>query len=345
MRRFLMWPAVPALLVVVFGCGRGKDQSHAGPAESTQIPEMSAYELGRPIQSGNLAVVPVIYKNPMPEKGEDYATLAEAMKHDWIEIMEMPGGEVGILRVRNTGPKPLLLLGGELLVGGKQDRVVAKDVVIQPKETADVAVNCVEHGRWTGTSNKFDSGGTMVPLSVRDEAMYGNQQRVWDRVGQFNEQAKAAAGVTTIRGGLANEDLQRKVGSGLDAIVSGLGSNQNVVGVIIAVNGRPQTLELFGSASLFESARDSILKGALAEVALSDNGNAQAPSMSDCTAFFSDCMNAQRRRRETDGNMNTFSADAANIRGAEIAGKDYEAKPAAKAGGLVHGTYSRSADR
>jgi hypothetical protein len=144
---------------------------------------------------------------------------------------------------------------------------------------------------------------------------------------------------------LANRDLQRKVESGLDSLTAGLSGKGNVVGVIIAVNGRPQTLEIFGSASLFESARDSILKGALAEVALDDDVKAGAPSMSDCVAFFSDCMNAQRRRRETDGNTNTFSADAPNIRGAEIGGMDYEAKPAAKAEGLVHGTYSRSGDR
>src|SRR5687767_14263760 len=89
--------------------------------ELTPIPELSAYQLGEPIQVDNLTIVPVICPGS-PDSKQEYATLAEAKKHGWVEIIEKPGSqEVSWLLVRNTGPKPLLLLGGELLLGGKQD--------------------------------------------------------------------------------------------------------------------------------------------------------------------------------------------------------------------------------
>jgi hypothetical protein len=43
--------------------------------------------------------------------------------------------------------------------------------------------------------------------------------------------------------------------------------------------------------------------------------------------------------------VNTFSASSPSLQGAEIATPDYEARPAKRQAGLVHGTYSRNAGR
>jgi hypothetical protein len=329
------------LLAVAVGCSKGEQKPVKETAELTPVPAMSAYALAEPIQTRNLSVVPVIYRNPV-DKLEDYATLAEATKHGWIEIIEMPDGQVDTLRVRNTGPKPLLLLGGELLIGGKQDRVVCKDVIIPPGKTMEVAVNCVEHGRWQGSSNKFESAQMMVPFSVRKQAFYGSQEGVWDKVKEVNAKAGAAAGETTIQAGLAGKEVQARFDTDLEQIVSALRKSNNVVGMIIAIDGVPQTIELFGTPSLFAATQESLLKGALSEAALNGSGTNRVPSMADCTAFFSDCLNGKRLLKGRGVGVNTFSASSPDIDGAEIATTDYEAKPAQKQAGLVHGTYSRN---
>ena len=41
-----------------------------------------------------------------------------------------------------------LVLAGEVVIGGKQDRVLTEDIVLAASETQQVAVNCVEQGRW-----------------------------------------------------------------------------------------------------------------------------------------------------------------------------------------------------
>src|SRR5260370_21576335 len=62
----------------------------------------------------------------------------------------------------NRSKCPLLLLAGELVSGGKQDRVIGKDRIIPagaPPLPLDVF--CVEHGRWTG-SPQFAAAKTIV---------------------------------------------------------------------------------------------------------------------------------------------------------------------------------------
>ena len=39
-------------------------------------------------------------------------------------------------------------MAGEVVKGGKQDRVIAQDVVLAPGETIDLNAFCVEKNRW-----------------------------------------------------------------------------------------------------------------------------------------------------------------------------------------------------
>ena len=66
------------------------------------------------------------------------------------------GAEVNRLVLINKSRRPLLLLAGEIVTGGKQDRVVGKDRIVPPQsEPVDFSVFCVEPGRWVVTTNRF----------------------------------------------------------------------------------------------------------------------------------------------------------------------------------------------
>src|SRR5436190_3568417 len=115
------------------------------PASS--LPESAPkLTLGRPIQAGPLAVIPIRGKAMISH--EKYITLSDAVKKGLVEIVEVPGDEqVNRLEVRNKAELPLMLFAGELLIGGKQDRIVGKDSIIPPHESDKVPVFCVEYGR------------------------------------------------------------------------------------------------------------------------------------------------------------------------------------------------------
>ena len=58
------------------------------------------------------------------------------------------GGEVNTLMVINTSDKPLYLMPGEVIYGGKQNRTIGEELVIQPSDKpTPIDAYCVEQGR------------------------------------------------------------------------------------------------------------------------------------------------------------------------------------------------------
>jgi hypothetical protein len=109
---------------------------------------------------------------------------------------------VNTLVLVNNSSQPLLLLAGEIVTGGKQDRVIAKDRIVPAGgDPIDLSVFCIEHGRWTESSEKFgataktSTGSFMLQPTVRQEAMVAkDQQEVWNSVnGAISTMAMAAA--------------------------------------------------------------------------------------------------------------------------------------------------------
>ncbi len=99
-----------------------------------------------------------------------YLSLQEALDQKKIVITELIGqedqrstpsatqedraldeAEVNRLFVENISSDTIIILGGEVVRGGKQDRMIAQDFMVLPHSgKVDIAVYCVEHGRWTG---------------------------------------------------------------------------------------------------------------------------------------------------------------------------------------------------
>ena len=94
------------------------------------------------------------------------------------------GSQVNQLVLINRGKRPLLLLAGEVVSGGKQDRIIGKDRIV-PIGAAPLPLDvfCVEHGRWTGDSMSFSAAETMVhPTRARASRSEQDQTQVWAAV-------------------------------------------------------------------------------------------------------------------------------------------------------------------
>ena len=113
------------------------------------------------------------------------------------------GAAVNQLVLINRSKRPLLLLAGEIVTGGKQDRVIGKDRIVPPEsDPVDLSVFCVEPGRWVASSEHFGTSGAtygdaaggsihgavvpgtiMAQPSVRAKAMGDKDQaEVWAEV-------------------------------------------------------------------------------------------------------------------------------------------------------------------
>src|SRR5207237_4110871 len=90
---------------------------------------------------------------------------------------------VNQLALINRSKRPLLLLAGELVSGGKQYRIIGKDRIVPVgAEPLPLDVFCVEHGRWSSGS-QFVQSKTIVHPSVREQAaVKQDQNEVWAAV-------------------------------------------------------------------------------------------------------------------------------------------------------------------
>jgi hypothetical protein len=84
-----------------------------------------------------------------------------------LEILEKGEGDVQELEALNKGQQPVVILEGDTLVGCKQNRVVARSVILGRGGKVAIPVGCMEQGRWerrstsrTGASPGRGSGTT-----------------------------------------------------------------------------------------------------------------------------------------------------------------------------------------
>jgi len=278
------------VLAVVIPCLR------AGETSTT-------YQVLAPIRHGNLTIFPVV--SGRSHDTSKFLTLDEGLRSgevivteagnvsplvrprhphpNWQEIRPGDGAEVNRLVLVNNSKKPLLLLAGEIVTGGKQDRIIGKDRLVPAEsDPIDLGVFCVEPGRWVGNSAKFHAPAAMVQPSVRSKAMADkDQQKVWDEVGKAR---MGAAQTVTVQAEaveveqtssyarvMQNSAVQAKIDAvaapieqDYKSVISQL-RDRNSVGVVVAVNGEVIWADVFASTKLLEKYWPKLVRSYAAE--------------------------------------------------------------------------------
>ena len=298
---------------------------------ASELPQTSHYSLLEPIRSGNLTVFPVV-SNKSYDTG-DFITLDEGIRSGDVVVTEagqarglirrhagdsriMPpirDAEVNRLVLVNNSKRPLLLLAGEIVTGGKQDRVIGKDRIVPPEsDPVDLSVFCVEPGRWIAANGKADfsagrvatvAGGVVAAPSVRAGAMAAkNQQQVWDEVGKAKQ---AMTEVVAVNGAtpssemsstssyarvMEDKDVQKQVDSvaapierNYESVIHQL-RDKNAVGVVVAVNGEIVWADIFASTQLLQKYWPKLIRSYATEAVITRAKAAQV-STKDAQRF------------------------------------------------------------
>jgi hypothetical protein len=259
-----------------------------------------------PVTYENMSVFPVVTSTTLDTSA--FLTLDEGLSTGEVVVSEQ--GAAGLARTRdhrtipqynaqystgasvnqlvliNRSKRPLILLAGELVSGGKQDRIIAKDRIVAPgSEPLPLDVFCVEHGRWSSGS-QFAAAKTIVHPSVREQAAVKQSQTdVWAAV---TSGTTAQAAPSAPRPAVSSGDLtsalreeaptqsydkiytSHRVGRSIDTFVdevqrrfakatSGL-KGERVVGVVIAYGGEVAWSDIFASADLFQQYWPKLLR-------------------------------------------------------------------------------------
>jgi hypothetical protein len=218
----------------------------------------------------------------------------------------------------NNSDRPLILLAGEIVTGGKQDRVVGKDRIVPPRsEPIDLSVFCVEPHRWVAASGHFGSASAfMAQPSVRQKAMAAKDQgQVWDEVARSRQAVVAAAppaasGALTGTSSYARTMGDSAVQSRVDVVAAPVQRSwdkamgelraHKAVGAVVAVNGEIVWADIFASPSLLEKYWPKLVRSYAAE-AVSARGyrKEDAATARDAQAFLDD-FEARRESAESD---------------------------------------------
>ena len=246
----------PIILMCAFGVVGGG----AGADEGVGL--SPGQKMLAPITFRQLVIFPVIQTAAGLDKTQ-YMTLSEGLHKKLVAVSEVGGGgSVNTLLVTNKSERPLLILGGEVVLGGQQDRILGQDTIIPAHEEMRVQVFCVEHGRWSG-GRQFSAAQGMADTKIRVRAKYrADQSQVWAEVAKKNAAHGVAAATGTYRNLAAGAEGKAALAPYREHIGATLGKlpeAKKVVGVVAAINGRVTSVELFARPELFAAYRDKLL--------------------------------------------------------------------------------------
>ena len=249
-----------------------------------------------PISYENLTVFPVVSSGGYDTSA--FLTLEEGISQGAVVLREQgaetmirdrdgsrrgvwsgSGPSVNQLVLINQSKRPLLLLSGELVSGGKQDRIIAKDRIVAPgSDPLPLNVFCVEHGRWSAGA-QFTAADTIVHPSVREQAAVKQKQTdVWASVMTGSSASRAGTAGAPSVDALVNE-IQRR----FRKETAGL-KGQQVVGVVIAYGDEVAWSDIFASGELFAHYWNKLLRSYAVE-AVARPALRERPSTDDAMEF------------------------------------------------------------
>jgi hypothetical protein len=139
-------------------------------------------------QFKDLKIIPIRRKAGagMPLRHMDVVPLNQALSKGLVTITERGSTSfenVHWLRFNTQGKNPIYIAGGEIVAGGRQDRMIVRDTILQPMEKDQyVPVMCVEEERWSEKEKKFGYGSFANPHLRKVLDSTGNQVSIWREV-------------------------------------------------------------------------------------------------------------------------------------------------------------------
>lgn len=224
----------------------------------------------------NLRIYPIKAKTTLKEQTKNYSrytSLKEALDKKKISITEKEGrgegAEVNTLYAQNTSNDTLFLMAGEVIQGGKQDRVIGQDVVIPPKSAkVKLPVYCVEQGRWSekNSGKQFNGYFAVSGMSVRKAVEVSkNQSDVWEKVADGNKKNKVATGTGAYTALSSATDYVKIENEYFNALQPRLAAEKDVIGIIVASGDKVLGCEIFATEQLFRKSADNLLRSCIHE--------------------------------------------------------------------------------
>jgi hypothetical protein len=231
-------------------------------------------------------------------------TLQEALAKGQVNVVET--GRVNELQIENTGGEQVFIQAGDIVKGGKQDRVLTVSLLLPSSSgLVPIASFCVEQGRWAARGKedhaKFSSAKEAMPSRSALLAMAApppekarppepnapaaaragrapdevadKQRQVWDSVASTQRKLSQGLGAavaspqstSSLQLSLENEKLKEARAAYIKALQPGGEKDADVVGYVVAINGRMSAANIYPSNALFRKMWEKQLAAVVTE--------------------------------------------------------------------------------
>lgn len=245
------------------------------------------------------------------ERGRRLTPLSRALSEKKVVVRET--GSVNQLTVENVSDDEVFLQAGDIVKGGKQDRVLGTDLVLPPKSgQVKVAAHCVEHGRWTRRGVEAADRFASSQAHASDKALKlanhkGSQGEVWANVdkvqrklqGNVGADVRSRESASSLQLTLEHERVRKSVEGYVKALSDLVASHPDAVGYAFAINGEMNSAEVYGARALFVELWPKLLHASAVEaVAERKPGTPHTPpTLDNVRAFLSDADSAAGAER------------------------------------------------
>jgi hypothetical protein len=324
----------PLALAAFAACGTG-----SGPAMAETHQRLSG-----PHAHQNLAVY---FIHGGSAAGAVPLTLDEALTKGKVQVIET--GQVNELKIENTGDEEVFVQAGDIVKGGRQDRVLMVSLLLSPHSGAvPISSFCVEAGRWTGRAGddatRFTSAAEAMPSLKALLAMAappvaepmpvqgaspksrivggtaGKQQEVWDSVAKTQDNlatslgatVKAAQSESSLQLSLESSKLKEARATYIAAIEQTGLKDGDVVGFVAAINGKPVSANIYPSNGLFRKVWPKQLAAIITEAIGAKAAAAtspEAPPVGGVQAFLTAAESGKADARATTAGMSQETRD------------------------------------
>ena len=233
--------------------------------DSPLLPLIMHIRVGDPISRYGLTFFPLLLRRGVADS--EVLTLDEALERDVLMVRESGTAAVPRVRVRNDARLPVFLMAGEIIVGGKQNRIIRDDVLLPARsDFVDVPVYCGEQDRWTDGDKAFKSGGLTAPSLRKMAADAASQERVWREIEGHLGGAEVKSSTRNYQEIYEDESTRRR----LDECVAAFRGfcRADTVGCVAVSRGHVLGCDVFSDRDLLAKLWDKICRSYAAEAVI-----------------------------------------------------------------------------